>query len=550
MLKTLYRETDLKRTSRGDFCRSLGYLPDGKQPKFRLGFDKAEAQKRFAGILALWELVASRPKVFQGGEINLSKPAWDDARLKAARAIARGNTPVLSAGDHEDPINYFDRINALTQRTGISFQPDTDMYDLGAAQTRGMAEELATRLQAATGQTLHEALQAYSKHVGQEFRDAYDNLTDNGKTKQDQIKSIISYVPNWDLAKLDYKGCDEVFGIFRRRPLSKRYGKPMSRKSCSNYMGELGRFFRWLHLSADYIWKRPEDFAFIKRTPRELDEDAEREAQDVPTWKFEELKIIFEYANPLERIFILLGLNCSYGADQAGRLRVGHLHFSPEPERQSFIRRIRRKKKTRSIHVLWKVTKQAIQWAMERRPTDTNSENLLLNKNGNPYWRQTKGGNRSQDIPNLWNRLLDRIQKDHPDFRRLPFNSLRDTSANFVRRISGEEVASLHLAHKHQSKDENLGRYTNPTRRRHVKALLKLEQKFSKVFDAVVDPFPADQPKVQKQGGSNLTLRQIRQIKNLGAQGYKHAKIAEIVGVERVSVWRHLQGIEKKQKAK
>ena len=31
-----------------------------------------------------------------------------------------------------------------------------------------------------------------------------------------------------------------------------------------------------------------------------------------------------EYATPIERLFLLLGLNCAYGADQAGRLRIGY----------------------------------------------------------------------------------------------------------------------------------------------------------------------------------------------------------------------------------
>jgi len=69
----------------------------------------------------------------------------------------------------------------------------------------------------------------------------------------------------------------------------------------------------------------------------------------------------------------------------------------------------------------------------------------------------------------------------------LPFNSLRDTSANMVRQLAGEEVASLHLAHKHQSKDENLRRYTNPVRKPHFKALRRVERRLSAVFTAAGD---------------------------------------------------------------
>ncbi len=257
------------------------------------------------------------------------------------------------------------------------------------------------------------------------------------------------------------------------------------------------------------------------------------------TWTAPELKLLHEYSNPLERIFFLLGLNCVYGADQAGRLRVNHLHLALSVDQKSFIRRIRRKKKVRSIHVLWSVTEAGLRWALARRTASDDNDFVLLNRNGNPYWRQTKGGNRAQDIPRLWSRLLRRVQKDHADFRRLPFNSLRDTSADIIRRIAGEEIASLHLAHKHQSPDENLGRYTNPRRRRHAKALRKLELELVTVFDDVSDPFPADQIKVQNSGGANLSLERSKRIERLHSQGFKRKKIAEIVGVSTSAVWRH-----------
>src|SRR5262249_39545360 len=154
----------------------------------------------------------------------------------------------------------------------------------------------------------------------------------------------------------------------------------------------------------------------------------------VPTWSVEQLAILNEYALPLERVFLLLGLNCAYGADQAGRLRISHLHLANEEGKASYIRRIRRKKKILAITRLWSQTVQALQWALERRKGQKHEQDfLLLTENGLPYWRQTKGGNHSQLIPNLWQKLLDRVVKDRPDFPRLPFNSLRDTSCNMIR---------------------------------------------------------------------------------------------------------------------
>jgi hypothetical protein len=528
-----YRSTELKRTSRGDFTRNLGFDAQGKVPKFCLGDSKTEAAKRLKAILALWDELQLRPTVLFG-----NKPAWDTERLAAAQAIAKGNPAKVNAGAYEGSVLYFERINRFRETTGIEVIPDEFKYRLGADDNRKIIEQATRSFETATGQTLHQALQAYSTHVGHEYRSPDGQITDNAKTKQGQIKSITSYVPDLDLAKLNFQGCDEIFGVFRRRPASIRYGTPMTRKTCSNLIGELGRFFLWLHKAEAWQWRYPEDFKLIKRTPRELDEDVERESAPVPTWTIAELKTLYEYANPLERIFMLLGLNCAYGADQAGRLRLDHVKFTGKPDGRSMIRRVRRKKKTLSIHCLWKPTEQGLRWAIERRPA-AKSDHLMLTDRGTPYWRVTKGGNRSQDIPNLWSRLLNRVKKDHAEFRRLPFNSLRDTSGNFIRRIAGGETASVHLAHKHQTRDENLNRYTNPTRRRHFKALIKLERKLATVFESIENPFPSEQAKVQKEGGTNITLGQIRRIRSLAKQGFKKAKIAELVGVSSSTVWRY-----------
>jgi hypothetical protein len=261
-----------------------------------------------------------------------------------------------------------------------------------------------------------------------------------------------------------------------------------------------------------------------------LDDDAEKEAADVPVWTMAQLKILNEYATPIERIFLLLGLNCAYGADQAGRLRVGHLHLNDEGA--SYIRRIRRKRRTRSIHLLWHQTAEGLRWALERRksqPSDTDI--LLLTEKGLPYWRKTKNGNRAHAIPRLWNDLLKRVQRDHPDFPRLPFNSLRDTSADMVRRLAGEEVASLHLAHKHQSKDENLGRYTNPVRKRHFRALRRLERKLEPIFTAAGDGW-SQRPKTY------LGLSKTKKVLELRSQGVAPKQIAETLGISVASVHR------------
>lgn len=530
------RNTSLKRSNRG-YQRNLGRLANGSQPKFYLGHNKDEAIARLEAILLIWERVERK-----WGNAT-QKAVWDEQSLQTAKSVAKGEPLVVHQGNHEPEDGYFTRINEWRRILRVPLVVANEhLYEAGnnvlASAIKTSQQRLADAIGSskATGQNLHAALRSYQEHIRHEYRDSRDGtITDNGKKKIDQIDTIISYLPDSDLGALDFQGADEVFGVFRRRPISKRYKKPMAKKSCTNYIGELGRFFKWLHLSKDWQWRRPEDFELINRRPRDLDEDVEHEAKDTPVWTIDQLKVLNEYATPIERVFLLLGLNCSYGADQAGRLRIGHLKLADDDGRHSFIKRVRRKKKTASIHILWKQTVEALLWSLNRRKSQTHETDLLLlTDNGRPYWSKTASGNRSQLIPNLWIRLLDRVRKDHADFPRLPFNSLRDTSANMIRQMAGEETASLHLAHKHQSKDEHLRRYTHPVRKRHYKALLKLEKKLRLVFEAAgPNPF-ADRQK------NYIGRTKIKQILELKDKGKSAGEIAKKLGISVPTVYRHL----------
>jgi hypothetical protein len=560
VMKTYSKVVERKKD--GSFERWIGEHSPGKRTVFRLSADisQDEAERRIRLIEALWKAVLASTKrpdsPHQSFDDAWGPPTWDEARLELARQIQKGKVPKLGREPLETAAEYVRRLAKASDVIGVRVEAEDEAAaQAGLESLRASVEQTNNRIARVvgaegvklTGQLLHKALETYKTSIEKEYVGSDDGLiTDNGSTKRRQVKALMAYLPDVDLGSLDYNGCDSLFAVFRNRPISKRYEKPMSHKSCTNYIGELGRFFSWLHRSPHWQFRLPEDFSQIKKTPRDIDDDAERMSQPVPTWKIDELVTLWQYCNPLDRIFFLLGLNCAYGADQSGRLMVSHLKFSVRPGR-SRIARVRRKKKTLAIHRMWQATEQALRWALERRPKDAPSDHLLLTAEGTPYWRKTKGGNRAQDIPNLWTAVLDRVTKDFPNFRRLPFNSLRDTSSDRIRRIAGGEIASVHLAHKHQTDDYLLGAYTNPLRKRHAKALAKLEAKYARIFLSVENPFPTEQPKITKDGGPNISVGQSRRIQQLENQGYKRKKIAEMVGVSVVTVWRHL-GAKKKLK--
>jgi len=90
----------------------------------------------------------------------------------------------------------------------------------------------------------------------------------------------------------------------------------------------------------------------------------------------------------------------------------------------------------------------------------------------------------------------------------------------------------LHLAHKHQSKDENLGRYTNPVRKRHFKALRRLERKLSAVFTAAGDA-PWVRPSKNYMGRAKA-----EKVRELRLQGVPPKVIAANLDISVASVHR------------
>lgn len=195
-----------------------------------------------------------------------------------------------------------------------------------------------------------------------------------------------------------------------------------------------------------------------------------------------------------------------------------------------YIKRIGKKKRVKGIHRLFAITYQGIQWAIQGREKEKESF-VVVNKKGNPLWRKTSGGKRSKDIPNAWYRLLDRVVKDHPDFPHHGFNTLRDTSADMIRRIAGQEAALIHLTHRHQSSDRNLRRYTNAPRKKVFKAQRILERKLAKAFKSDKDTW-------KEREHQYLDQSYIKKIQAMSKAGKPVAQIAEEVGVSKSTVYR------------
>ncbi len=302
------------------------------------------------------------------------------------------------------------------------------------------------------GETLHRALDAYIEWLRNDRNTAW------GKTRVGQAERLKERHADVPLSSLDYDACEDLIRYWRNRPPRKGTDTPIAAPTAENQIYELKCFLRWLHRSQRFTWRKPEDLDEIEtrvaETPQEI--QARATTEQVETFTLEELCILNEYATPLERVLMLLGLNCGFGGAESGTLALNQIFLhqvhpkAKEIEFQStfqdsFIRRVRLKSKVYGEHLLWSQTVTCVQWAMERRQRLGGAKPdslLIVSDRGEPLFHETKGGNYARRIQNLWNNgLLKRVCMDHKDFRKLSFGKLRKTAGNLIKRFSDGETA-------------------------------------------------------------------------------------------------------------
>lgn len=309
----------LKRGKDGQVVRYIGTNEKGTPEKFRLGYDLPVAEERLKLIAALWHEL-------EEGEIRGYKPFWKLDYLEAAKALAKGMPPTLPRGTYEDPTKYVRRVVEISKVTGVRFEPmDPEHHQAGMRDLQIQMEKAKRTVSAilhverATGVSFQKAIDAYASSIEQAFRQPNGYLKPWGRTRLDQLDSIRNYLSDerfggknhlaLDLAALTYSGCDEIYGVFRRRPLTLRskLRKRMAPSSAKNLIKELGNFFDWLDGAEQFDWTLPRRFHSIKKTPDDLsaaekyDCRLAREKLVIPD---DRLKKLFEYALPIERTLL------------------------------------------------------------------------------------------------------------------------------------------------------------------------------------------------------------------------------------------------------
>ena len=582
--------------NRGRYRRRVGFwlnkAEKREQYRFTFGKNLAKAKARLARVRELWAFIeeeAQQPKKVQfppqPSDLDQSprSPLWDGTSLWVAQELAAGKVQVVVGKGRETPESYAHAIHQLAQRFPcVAFVPsDVDAHSEGAdfldEAARFRLEEvrqLSPNVLPHASGAFHDALDRYVESQRREYTSPTvdgDALSGFGAQVVSTVKSLKARHKDIPLATFDFDGCQEIIDYWRNRPntIDKRIKPPrrMAKDTCENHIAELQRFFRWLHRSKAFSWRKPADYGdlrtLVKLLPDERTSNTGRTKR-----KFylpEELAVINKYATPLERLLLLLGLNCGFKGAEMGTLLPNHLFvdqvhpnadylkqvsdFDSTPS-DSFIIYGRNKTTVMGEFVLWPQTVQVLKWAIERRDRITKQkpvpyENLLITEKGTLFHRMTSGEkNQSQIFNNKWRALNKRIKKDFPEFEYFSFKTLRESASDLVRQVGGGEVAGVFLMHGDPvPQDKLLEVYTKRPFGKVFEALRELEHgKLRAVLDAAPED-PTAQPAQQY-----TPLKRQERIIELKRQGKTVSEIAEAVGVSKTTVTRTITRLMYKPK--
>jgi hypothetical protein len=357
--------------------------------------------------------------------------------------------------------------------------------------------------------TFHQALKEYYKHRKAHFTKAGEfdgsghymlGLTENFQKRQ----------PNVPLAMLDFTRCQEIYDFWRNRPLNLRTNKPLSKKHCSSHIGELKRFFTWLHTSDKFAWRRPEDFDLIETKIQKLPSDR-RSIHDIEikTFTIDHLKLLYKHALPAQRLKIVWCLNCAHGAAEIGRVEWEDLFLNqPHPwtneglkitsdNKDSWCGLLRPKTDVVGWWWLWPETVQLIQWwksDLQRRIKRDlkSSERIMLTDKGANLYRDSSR-NAQSSFSNEWSRLRSRVSKAEGKdaIPKLPFGTLRDQFSNWLGSDQNRAViASVALAHGIPHKGDKLlyKHYSNRPWAHLFEAQKEYRQALQPMFDELTSP--------------------------------------------------------------
>lgn len=372
-------------------------------------------------------------------------------------------------------------------------------------------------------QRLHAALDAYADWIRATDRTPPPDsrVKQSGTRLIFHVNKIKEAQEDMPLSEFNLSGIEGMIDYWKNRPLTKK-GKPASPETVKGIIKTIRHFVRWLNRNPNFNWHKPADLEFmpVRITPTPSKNAKKIRTLQVDTYTLDELVTLYRYATGLERLLLLLGLNCGFGQAEVASLQTGEIELDEKHPYYglpgSWIRRIRFKTGVYGEWKLWDETAQGIRWMLERRGTQKEGA-LILTRDGRPLTQPTENNNRNNKIANCWSRLYQRILKDEKNkgFRRLSFNKLRKTAGDLVKRSSSGEIAGVFLCHGQVVATDDLSDlYTNRHFDKVFQAIKAVREYLFPIFEGVTDPFPRE---IKKPA---LSIGTIRQVKKLLEQGH------------------------------
>ncbi len=460
--------------------------------------------------------------------------------------------------------------HAAMQAAGIKQLPDVDVMSLPIKGTNEASSDRQAprfepvvrknrdeggRTSTPPSATLHQAIRSYQKYVCREFhRPELCQISSWGRTQVRQLDTLMKHHADALLTSVDRPAVNELVGYWRRRPCKTGTDTPMTSKSCGNYLSALLRFLKWLDGASNFDWVKPTALSDLDTRVRRLASDhAGRSLEQVKTFSLDELRLLIRYGQPTDRLLVLLALNCGFGNAEIASLLTGEVHLFKAhtpweqeqiayetTDRDSFIKRVRRKSGVYGEHLLFSMTVQGVQWAVEQRKkwpdADEAGSRLLLNENGKPLDNPTRTGNANQSLANRFDRLIARIRDDDNDIRKLSFGKLRKTASQLIKIHSDGETMGIFDCHGQPVKSDSLTDvYSNRLFGRVFEAIRSVENYLAPVFrEAERDPFAPQSQAYTKRST-------VDRIVELHEAGVFPGQIAAAVGLTGEAVSRHIR---------
>lgn len=356
----------------GRYFRHVGRLINGKQPKFYLGRDKADAMLRAAHLDKYWDFLRN---AFEPEGIVT---CWTDVSLPIAKAIAQGKSEVTVDVDEYD--EFIASSVSFHQQAAYPMRVsnlDRQAQRNGEQQLHQRAEELeeeARQLRLEGGDDrFHEVADAYCNHLAETKRtESGKAISDWGQTLIRQVETLKRLFGNPQLSSWDSNGLDGLIQQLLSRPIAEKTGRPYSTKMLGALRTALTLCLKWAHRNNKYAWGLPPNYTFPPLNLKPLlEEERSRGPQLTSVYATEDIRLLWRYANPWQRLLTVLGLNCGLGQMEVATLRRDEVFLhQPHPkedelqinskETDSWIIRLRGKTRVWCHWRLWPETVDAL----------------------------------------------------------------------------------------------------------------------------------------------------------------------------------------------